>query len=300
MTVILQAVVPVGFIIVLGYIAGRRLELDSGTLSQLSVYILAPALVTDSFYRSPIGGVGIGFLLGYAIISLILYGAIVFFCRIFGLSREFRRNLFAILLCPNNGNMGLSIVAFAFGQEGLQRAIIYMIGSSILLFGILPAMLKGESFLKSINTIFRLPLIWAMLTGIGLQVTHFTLPFNLGKSIEWLGISSIPIALIILGIQLSRTTLVFNLTQFLASLVKLVVAPLLAYFVGIWLGFKGLDLQVFVLQTAMPTAVNTAVMVEEFGGDAILVSRTIILSTLLSFITIPLTILLVSPLSSSP
>lgn len=294
MNIILQSVLPVAFIIIIGYVAGKKLSLESSTLSQLTVYILAPALVTDSFYRNSMGGdVTLRFLLAYGLISVILYGGIILIGKVIKLSSENRRSLFAILLCPNNGNMGLSITAFALGEGGLERAVIYMIGSSIVLFGVLPAVLKGESIIKGIKMTFRLPLIWAMILGVSLHLAHITLPFNLGKSIEWLGMSSIPIALLILGMQLTNTRFQFDFIHFLISLGKLAIAPLIAYGVGKIMGLEGLDLQVLVLQTAMPTAINTAVMMQEFGGDITMVSRTIILSTLMSFITIPMVIFLI-------
>jgi hypothetical protein len=49
----------------------------------------------------------------------------------------------------------------------------------------------------------------------------------------------------------------------------------------------GLDLQVLVLQSAMPVAVNTIVLVTEFGGDSVKVARTIVTTTLASLLTIP-------------
>ncbi|NQZ63881.1 AEC family transporter, partial [Crocosphaera sp.] len=49
-----------------------------------------------------------------------------------------------------------------------------------------------------------------------------------------------------------------------------------------------LDLQVFILQSAMPTAVNTIVLAAEFGGESTKVARTIVVTTLLSFLTLPL------------
>lgn len=71
-------------------------------------------------------------------------------------------------------------------------------------------------------------------------------------------------------------------------MMRLLVAPLIAYLVGRTLSLEGLDLQVLVLQSAMPTAVNTFVLVTEFGGDAAWVARTVMISTLMSFVTLPL------------
>ncbi|MCU0536439.1 MAG: hypothetical protein MUD14_21335 [Hydrococcus sp. Prado102] len=52
MTALLPAIVPVSLIILIGFLAGRKLSLDPQTLSQLGVYILAPALVADGLYRT--------------------------------------------------------------------------------------------------------------------------------------------------------------------------------------------------------------------------------------------------------
>ncbi len=66
------------------------------------------------------------------------------------------------------------------------------------------------------------------------------------------------------------------------------MSPLLAYGVGRSLGLGGLDLQVLVLQAAMPVAISSVIWVAELGGDVQRVSRTIVLSTLLSFLTLPM------------
>lgn len=295
MSIILSSVLPVALIILMGYIANKTLKLDQSTLSQISVYILAPAIVIDSFYRTTILiEYAVRLLLGYVLSTLIIYGLVLMISRFFKLSSDDDKGLFAISLCPNNGNMGLSIIAFSLGEEGLERAVIYMIFSSIVLFGILPVMLKGDSLITTLQSTWKLPLIWSMFIGIFLYFTDITLPFNIGKSVEWLGISSIPIALIILGMQLSKTKLEFGLTEFYATIGRLAIAPLIAYGIGIMVGLEGLDLKVLTLQTAMPTAVNAVIMVKEFGGNTIMVARTIIISTLLSFATLPFIIWLLT------
>ena len=273
----------------------NHLKLDQSTLSQLSVYVLAPALVIHSLYQTEVSGENVLLLLlAYALISVILYGLVFFLSFCFNLSRDDRRSLFAVILCPNNGNMGLPIVAFALGEGGLERAIIYMIGSSIFLFGILPGMLKSEGLLVGLNMTWKLPLFWSIFIGFGLHISQVQLPFNIGTSIEWLGMAAIPMALIILGMQLRQSKLSFSLPELGFSLIKLAIAPCIAYGVAVVLGLTGLDLQVLVLQTSMPTAINTLIIAKEFGGNLNIVARTIIISTLLSFITIPFMIGLVT------
>ncbi|MEO0407273.1 MAG: AEC family transporter, partial [Cyanobacteria bacterium P01_A01_bin.135] len=54
------------------------------------------------------------------------------------------------------------------------------------------------------------------------------------------------------------------------------------------------DLQVLVIQAAMPVAVNSLIWVTELGGDRLRVAKTVVLSTLLSFLTLPLVLWLIS------
>jgi predicted permease len=295
---LLSAVIPVGFIILIGFIAYRSLGIEIQPLSQLIVYILAPALVADSLYRTALSPQSAaGLLVGFALISLLLYIIVWGTTHLLKLSSDTYKSLMVTTLLPNNGNIGLPVIAFALGDWGLQRAIIYMIGSSILLFGIIPALLKGKGLTYSIRLTLKLPLIWAMLLGVGLRLLSAPLPFNLEVALEQLGRAAIPVALIILGIQLASTHFEVKRYEIFASLMRLGLAPLVAYGVGSILGLEKLDLQVLILQSSMPAAVNSLVLVSEFGGDTPKVARTIVVTTVSSFITLPIIISLANFLS---
>lgn len=294
MNIILSSIVPVGLIVLIGYLTGRTLQPEVQSLSQISVYILAPALVADGLYRTTLSGQNVLILLvGFGLLSALLYGLVWLVAKLFNLSPNVQKSLMATTILPNNGNMGLSITSFALGAAGLERAIIYMIGSSILLFGLAPALLKGKGILDGLRVVLQLPLIWAMLWGISLRVFAIQLPFEMDKAIAELGQAAIPVALVILGIQLAGTRFEIGKYELFAAAMRLLVAPLVAWALGIVLGLKGLDAQIFILQSAMPTAVSTVVLITEFGGDASRVARTIVVTTIGSFVTVPLCLWLV-------
>jgi malate permease and related proteins len=288
MTALLPAIIPVGLIIAIGFLAGRKLSLDPQTLSQLGIYILAPALVADGLYRMTLSvQSSIGLLVGFALTSILLYGLVWAIARVFNLPADSHKSLMATTLLPNNGNMGLPFIDFALGAAGLERAIVYTIGSSILMFGVAPALLKGNGIGYGVRLTLKLPLIWAMLVSIGLRLLAIKLPFGLDKSIEELGRAAIPIALLLLGMQLVGTQFKIGSYELFATAIRLIIGPLVAVAVGLALQLHGLDLQVLILQSAMPAAVNNVVLVTEFGGDVNRVARTIVVSTLLSFLTLP-------------
>lgn len=295
MTTLLPAILPVGLIILIGFIAGRTLALQRQTLSQLILFVLSPALVIDSLYRTTLSAENSAKLFfGYAITSIFIYGLVCIVTSITKTTDSFSKALMATSLFPNNGNMGLPVVTFALGTAGLERAVVCLISSSILLFCFGPALLQGKGILYGLKLTLKLPLIWSILIGFGLRLFSIKFPFELDTGIQKLGAAAIPVALILLGMQLSNTNFKLGSKEIFTVTMRLLISPLIAYYVGIFLSLEALSLQVLVLQCAMPTAVNSLVVVSEFGGDTDLVARAIVLSTLSSFITLPLILWLFS------
>lgn len=288
MAVLLPAVVPIALIVLVGFVAGRTLGLDQPTLSRLSLYVLLPALIASSVYGSTLPARNtVAIVLGFLLTSLVLYGVVYGTCQVCGIDHLHRKTLLATTLFANTGNLGIPFVTFSLGAAGLERAIVYLISSSILLTAVGPALLKGGSWQNGLKTTVCLPIFWAMVVGVMLQVLAINLPLRLDDGLKLLGSAAIPVALVTLGMQLAQTSFRLSPMVVLAAGVRLVLAPAIALGIGTGLGLQGKDLQVLVLQGAMPTAVNTFIWVTEFGGNADLVARVIVLSTLLSTITLP-------------
>lgn len=289
MTVILSTVIPVACIVLVGFIAGKKLDFDQSTLSRLVLYVLTPAIVADSLYRTTLSaenaaGMFFGFTLTYFLLCLVAW----LLARQLRLSVPVQKSLMASTAFPNSGNMGLSINLFALGQAGLDRAVVYLIASSIVILTTAPAFLKGGSLGSQVRLVLKLPLIWAVLAGLGLRFFEVELPFKLGESLHILGQAAIPVALLLLGMQIATNRFRFGLYEVGASLMRLLGGASVGYLVAKFLGLSGIDLQVVVLQSSMPTAVMSFVIVQEFGGDAARTARVVVTSTLLCFVTLPL------------
>lgn len=288
MTAFLPAIAPVALIIIIGFLANRFLPLETQGLSQITVYILAPALVADSLYRTTVSlESATGLVVGFISVSLTIYLIVKIINRLLKLPPSLGTSLLASTLFPNNGNLGLPVISLALGETGLERAIIYMVASSMLLFGLGPALLRGKGFKYGLKLTLRLPLLWAMVFGVTARVFNLSLPLNLAEGIKILGEGAIPIALLILGIKLASTRFTIKIKELLGVALRLLLAPLLALGIGHLLNLELIDLQVLVIQSAMPTAINTVVLVAEFGGDVPWAARAIVVSTLVSFITLP-------------
>lgn len=289
MIVILSTVLPVACIVLVGLIVGKTMQLDQSTLSRLSFYVLSPAIIADSLYRTNLSAENAtSIVLSFALIYFLLCLVAWLFARQLRLSVPVQKSLIVSTAFSNNGNMGLSVSLFALGEAGLDRAVVYLIASSILTLTTAPAFLKGGSLGSQVRLVLKLPLIWAVLAGLTLRFFEVELPLKLGDGLHILGQAAIPLALLLLGIQIATNPFRFGLYEVGASLMRLLGGAIAGYLVAKILGISGIDLQVIVLQSAMPTAVMSFVMVQEFGGDAPRTARVVVTSTLLSFVTLPL------------
>ena len=129
---------------------------DIGPLSQLALYVLSPALVIDGLYRTELSlNSSTKLLLGFALTSVSLYLIVNLINRLLKLPDSLSRAITAVVMFPNNGNMGLPVATFALGAAGLDRAIIYMLGSSFLMFCFGPAMIRGNGIIEGFKLTFK-------------------------------------------------------------------------------------------------------------------------------------------------
>ncbi|MCC6790734.1 MAG: AEC family transporter, partial [Thermomicrobiales bacterium] len=188
MNALLSVVVPAAIVVLAGFIAGRKLELDLPTLSKLTLYILSPALIVDSMLQTEVPArEGIRIAIAFALATALLYLLVVVISRAGQLPQATRTSLLATTLFPNSGNLGLSLTLLALGQAGLQRAIVTYLASAVLVFGLGPAIVSGEGLKRGAKTTVRLPLMWALVGGIGLRIADVRLPLGVDDGIHLLG-----------------------------------------------------------------------------------------------------------------
>jgi malate permease and related proteins len=287
--VLLQTLAPIALIVAVGAFAQRFLSFDVRALSRLTLYILSPALVLSTMAsRDTSGGSAARIALAFVGATLLLYLLAIVIGRAARLPDVRRKTLVATTLFGNTGNMGLPLVFFALGDAGFEQAVVVFVASGILVFGFGPALVQGQGLASGVRTVLRLPLIWALTAGVVLGVSGVELPWRLDEGVDMLGRATIPVLLLVLGMQIARSQL--RPTPFVlgASALRLVASPLAAYAIGRLVGLDTLGLQVLVLQFATPTAVNAMLVATEFGGDGKRTAQVVVTSTLLSLATVPL------------
>ncbi|ACZ41854.1 Auxin Efflux Carrier [Thermobaculum terrenum ATCC BAA-798] len=294
LSIFINTTVPVFIIVLAGMVAARCGVMHAQSLARLSLYVLSPALVFSSLVNTSVtlsNILRIGLSLLILAIFTYLLGTLV--CELLGVEPYTKSSYLLSTILMNSGNFGLPVILFAFGDEGLAVASIYFVIQSLLTntLGVYIAS-RGMADPKSalMNT-FKLPTLYAIVVALPFLIFHFPLPQVVNRPIDLLGSAAIPILLLMLGAQLRLRLKAIISPLFVAALItRLVISPLIAYMIGRVMGLEGLILQVFVVESAMPTAVNTIMLATVFKSDTDFLSNVIAFSTLVSMISLTLLI----------
>lgn len=293
--IILTTIAPIILIAALGAVLDKFRKFDARSLSGLIIYLGSPSLAFHSLANSSITQDELGRLFLFAVLaSLIVTGLAWLASRSLRLDR-LTSSAFVLSASLINGlNYGVPLNHFAFGQAGLERAIL--IGVIFALFaytvGIFLASWGQASLRQAAANVFTVPLPYAAVLGLVIAMTGAPVPELVMRLTQVAGNLAIPLMLVILGIQISRTSLQGRWGLMLgASAIRLVGGAAVGFLLAYWLGLGGVTRQAAIVEAAMPTAVVASVLATEFHSDAKLVSSIIVLSTLLSIVTLPFVIL---------
>jgi predicted permease len=112
-------------------------------------------------------------------------------------------------------------------------------------------------------------------------------PEVLLRAVDLVGQAAIPGLLMLLGMQLARTSIKSDLVPVLSSsFLRLVLSPVLAVLLCSLLRIEGLPRNVLILQTSTPSAIIPLLYAVNYDTRPELVASTIFVSTLLSSLTL--------------
>ncbi|MDA8211842.1 MAG: AEC family transporter [Clostridia bacterium] len=286
-----EILIPVLLSVGSGYLAGRHLRLDTRPISQLSIYVLMPALVLAFLQKASLGWQDYGLIALFTLLLTLVMDLVSgFLAKFLGAGSAERSALQLSAVFMNSSNYGLPVVLLAFGQAGAERAVVFIVLQLILLnsLAVFYAARARQSVRESLLNILKMPTIWAIVLAFLLRLFQVELPGRVWFTLNMMGQASIPVMLLTLGIQLSSTKLAGELPLIgVASGLRLLLSPLVAVALIYLLGDpRGLTERVLLLEAAMPTAVTTSLLAIEFEASPQLVSSIVLVTTVLSFVTI--------------
>ncbi|MCO7124320.1 AEC family transporter [Sporolactobacillus shoreicorticis] len=292
MLIFVDVIFPVFLIFLSGFILQKIFKLDIKPISTLAVYLLLPFLVFTIFYTTPMNLSFFYIAATSLIIMLLLIAVGIIACRLLHYSKSETNAFLLSTIFANSGNYGVPIILFAFGKQGVAYAMPLMVFHAILMgfVGIYIAANGKGSAKMALRTVLKQPMNYVILPALLLQMFHIHIPANFMQSIELVSNTSIPIIMIILGMQLANVSVNhMNWGRIgLATFIRLIISPAIAFLVCLLFPIDPLLRNVIIVMAAMPSAANTTLYAIQFNAQPQFVSSCTLITTVISALSLDL------------
>jgi malate permease and related proteins len=273
-----------------GFALGSAFKLDSRPLGRVIFYILSPALVFHLLTSSDLSVKSIALMMGYSAAVMLAIALVAYFiCRLLHLERSLLIIVVVTSLFANNGNYGLPLISFSFGQQALAYASVYFVTNCILLYtlGVLITSMGHLRLKEAVIGLLKVPAIYAILLAIIFIQTGWVLPVPIQKTVELTSGGSVPAMLILLGLELRKVEWTHNLRVLsIPTIFRLLIGPLIGFAFAALFGLNGTARSAGVVEAGMPSAVMTTILANEYKLDSSMVTAIVFVSTILSPLTL--------------
>lgn len=308
---VIQSLAPVFLLIGLGYLAGRLQWIRDAAvkdLSNLVFLLLIPALLFRTMSAVRFQDLDGTVLLAYFAAAWLLFFAVVW-------RQGLNRRGIAVALASVFSNMvmiGIALIELAYGKAGLVtlltlvsvHALILLTGATVVFEVAVARELRAtggqprplsHTVLLAIKSSLIHPIPLPILCGLLYAQFGVPLPGVVDKPLQLLGSAFGPIALVLVGVTMSRTPVGGLLREAVGiSVVKNLVLPALVFASAWLLGIQGLALTVMVVAAALPIGANVFLFSQRYEVAQDLVTASVGVSTGLALVTLSLVMLAVS------
>jgi predicted permease len=203
----------------------------------------------------------------------------------------------------NNVLLGVPIAKASLGEAAMPSVALVLVFNSLTLWTLVTVSVEwarhGELSLRgfgnTLRSVLTNPIVASVLAGAAFGLTGLPLPALLGTPLSLLGSSAVPLSLIVLGMGLAEYGIRAGWREAAAiTAIKLAVQPLVVWALAAALGLPPIETQAVVLLSALAVGVNVYLMAREFDALQGPVATSMVLSTALSALTVPLTLALIS------
>lgn len=281
---VMEIVAPVFLLAAIGYVWARRgLDFRLEFVTRLTMTLSVPCLIFVALMRTDLPPDALADL---SMASLVTYlGVGLMTLAVLNVAGLDLRTYLAPLVFGNTGNLGLPLALFAFGNSGLDQAVVVFAVMAVLSFTIGVWVVSGGGNPLKVLTE---PLVAATVLGAVFLWQGWQTPLFLTNTLELIGQMAIPLMLITLGVALARLT-PHGLTRAVGlSLLKAAICGLTAWGVGTAFDLAPQALAILILQVSTPVAVTSYLLATKYGADAESVAGLVVTSTLLSVATLSL------------
>lgn len=293
-----EVILPIMLVFLAGFTLQRLRAMDVRSVSAITLYILSPALIFITLYDAD-------FTSAFVIIIIFMFVLLAFMVvcnkilrKIFKWSPQVESASILATGFMNSGNYGLPVVLFSLGPAAVPYAVFIMVIQGLMnnFFGIYYASRGANGMKQAFLNVLKMPTTYAAVLGVICQVLDIPISESLHSMISIVGEASIPVMMLVLGMQLGSMTMLKLNWQVIISAVslKMIVAPIVAYIFVLLVDVEPLLGSLLIIIAAMPTAATTTMYAIEFDTEPDLVSSITFIATVVSIISISVVLNLLS------
>lgn len=289
-------ILPVFIIMGIGFFIQRKFQIDIQTLARLNIYIFVPGFIFLKLYEAKFtaalfGNVFLFFVL-YVVLLFVVGGITARFLSMDGGKKVTFMNSAVFF---NSGNYGVPVNDLVFKGDpfamSIQVSVLTLQNIFLFSYGIFSLQSINEGKLKALVGYFKMPILYAMLAGVLLNIFNIGLPAFLFVPANYIADAMISLALLTLGAQVANLRLTSGLSEVYVSLLnRLVIGPIIALCIIFAFQLEGVLAQALFIASAMPTSVNSAVIAQEYKNYPEFAAQIVLFSTLMSTVTVTLVI----------
>lgn len=287
--------VPILLACFLGYVYQKYKSPDTKVLADLSLFVLSPCLIVSAVSGSDLNNSAFAHIALFTVIQTALcWVASVGVGKLFRFDTPSSRAMELTTIFANSNNYGLPLLLLAFGNAGFAIGVTNVVLHIVLVntLGLYIASRSSFSPKQAVAKMVRNPLIYAAAAGLILYLFQIPLPTSINSGLELIGGAYAAIVLLMLGMQLKKTNWRASMRRelWISIVMRVVGVPALSFLTIKLLGLHGLEASVLFVQSSMPSAINSVVLMEKYGGDKELVSVNVAMTTAASFLYLPILI----------
>ena len=297
-----QQVIVLFLLIGCGFVAvktGVLKQEGKQTLSNLLLYLVVPAMIVHSYMMEFSEEILHNLLaaFGMSILAILIGTAITLLLTARRKDRRMPIFRFACVF-SNAAYMGFPLISALFGSEGLLYASAYVTVFNILLWTIGYSMVSGSSSPKEVaRSLLHTPVLYAMVVGLAIYLLQIPVPNLIAQPIDLLSGMNTPLSMLITGMLIAAgdlKSIVCDQHIWKLAALRMVLIPAVCVAVFALLGFHGMSAQVVLLLECCPAAAITSVFAVQFGHEERFAAGSVVLTTLLSIVTLPLCALILT------
>ena len=298
--VVFQTMLKLFLLLILGFVLFKCHIFDEYTNKKISAFIVnvaSPMLIISSIAGVEGSNKSIVFLMiGAGIlmyIGFIILGKII--NRIFPFPKKDWPVYECMVVFANTGFMGYPVLLDVFGQEAVFYAsLIHMAFNFFVYTYAIMCLTKGDDSEFKLNFKQLLtPGIILIFVGIFIYLFDIQLPSVLMDTINSVGSLTAPLSMMMIGSSLAVYPIKDSFTDwrsYVFAFVRLMIVPFVTMIMCRLLHIDAYYANITIITNAMPVGSMVLMLATQYNANVKIVTRNIVVSTLLSVITIPIVV----------